>query len=78
MNFDSLPDRKEREYFNNIPTTFSLPEEQVDRLRDVAGRLLYSNKEFRKLLDDIGATIPVYNSKTDQTPAELDPREINK
>lgn len=78
LSFDSLPDRKEREYFNNIPTTFSLPEEQVDRLRDVASRLLYSNGEFRKLLDDIGGKIHVYNSKTDQTPAELDPREINK
>jgi NTE family protein len=58
LSFDSLSDKTEREYFNDIPTTFSLPEEQVDRLRNVAGRLLYSNTEFLKLLDDIGATIP--------------------
>jgi len=57
LNFDFLPDTKEREYFNNIPTTLSLPAQQVDRLRAVAGRLLYSNAEFRKLLDDIGGII---------------------
>lgn len=58
LSFDALSDKTEREYFNAIPTTLSLPEEQVDRLRGVAGRLLYSNTEFLKLLDDIGATIP--------------------
>lgn len=63
LSFDSISDKKEREYFNDIPTTLSLPEEQVDRLRGVAGLLLYSNTEFLKLLDDIGATIPSHKKQ---------------
>jgi NTE family protein len=63
LNFDSLTDTKEREYFNDIPTALSLPAEQVDKLRNVAGRLLYSNEEFRKLVTEIGGNIP---AKTDQ------------
>jgi hypothetical protein len=59
LNFDALPDVKEREYFNDIPTALSLPAEQVDKLRDVAGRLLYSNQDFRRLVTDIGGNIPV-------------------
>jgi NTE family protein len=64
LNFDSLPDVKEREYFNNIPTALSLPAEQVDKLRDVAGRLLYSNADFRKLVTDIGSKIPVMGTRS--------------
>jgi len=56
--FDYLPDRKEREYFQNIPTTLYLSEEQVDRLRDVAGRLLRSSETFRRLVRDLGGKIP--------------------
>jgi len=69
LSFDSLPDKKERDYFHGIHTTLSLPEEQVDRLRDVAVRLLYSNAEFRKLITDIGVNIPVKTGRPDQAPA---------
>jgi NTE family protein len=58
LNFDSLPDVKEREFFNHIPTALSLPAEQVDKVRDVAKRLLYSNPDFNKLVADIRASIP--------------------
>jgi NTE family protein len=58
LNFDSLPDLKEREYFNGIPTALSLPAEQVDKLRDAAGRLLYGNQDFQRLVSDIGGNIP--------------------
>ena len=78
LNFDFLPDQKEREYFNNIPTTLSLPRKQVDGLRAVAGRLLYSNGEFRKLLDDIGGIIPPHNAQTDAQSAEPETEEANK
>ena len=59
LNFDALPDMKEREYFNGIPTALSLPAEQVDKLRDVAGRLLYGNQDFKRLVNDIGGNVPV-------------------
>ncbi len=68
LSFDSLPDKKERDYFHGIHTTLSLPEEQVDKLRDVASRLLYSDEEFRKLVTDIGGNIPVKTGQPEQAP----------
>ncbi len=57
LTFNSLQDREQREYFNAIPTTFSLEPEQVDQIRAAAERLLYGDPEFRRLLDDIGGRI---------------------
>jgi NTE family protein len=68
LSFDSLPDKKEREYFNGIPTALSLTAEQVDRLRDVAVRLLYSNEEFSRLVTDIGTKIPDQRNPLLQVP----------
>ena len=67
LNFGSLPDKTEREYFNNIPT-LSLPAEQVDKLRDVAGRLLYTNEEFKRLVTDIGGNTPLKTNQPNQAP----------
>jgi len=41
----------------DIPTTFKLPVESVDRLRTVGARLLSSPPEYQKLLKDLYATI---------------------
>jgi len=73
LSFDSLPEKLERDYFHSVPTTFSLPEDQVDRLRDVAGRLLYSNDDFRKLVADVGGNIPAKTGQPDKAPAEPAP-----
>ncbi len=56
--FASLPDKTERDYFQAIPTALTLPEEQVDKLREVAGRLLYAQEPFRKLVTDLGGKMP--------------------
>jgi NTE family protein len=56
--FDTLPDEKERDYFNSVPTSFSLEEEQVDRLREVAAKLLYTDKDFRRFVEDLGGRMP--------------------
>jgi NTE family protein len=56
--FDALPDEKERDYFNNIPTSFSLEEQQVDRLREVAARLLYTDRDFQRFVKDLGGRMP--------------------
>ncbi len=58
VTFASLPDRAEREYFQGIPTALTLPAEQVDKLREVAGRLLYAQKPFNKLVMDLGGKMP--------------------
>jgi len=56
--FASLPDKAEREYFQEIPTALTLPAEQVDKLREVAGRLLYEQEPFKKLVTDLGGKMP--------------------
>ena len=49
--FDAIRDPKERTYFMDLPTSFSLPAEAVDRLREVAGRLLRQSPEYAGLLN---------------------------
>ena len=56
VSFDSIPDLKERRYFLNLPTSFVLSPEEVDRLREVAGRLLRESTEFQALVKDLGGT----------------------
>ena len=56
--FSALSDQKEQETFLNFPTSFDLSEEQIDRLREVAARLLYQSEDFRRLVQDLGGKLP--------------------
>lgn len=56
--FSALLDQKEQETFLNFPTSFDLSEEQIDRLREVAARLLYQSEDFRRLVQDLGGKLP--------------------
>jgi NTE family protein len=58
LTFNKLPDKAEQEYFLDIPTSLQLPEAQVDKLREVAGRLLYTDSTFQKLVSSLGGKIP--------------------
>jgi len=58
VTFAALPDKAEREYFQEIPTALTLPAEQVDKLREVAGKLLYAQEPFNKLVTDLGGKMP--------------------
>lgn len=49
---DAAPE--EREFFNSIPTSFVLSDEQVDRLIALGGELLEKNPEFQRFLSDVG------------------------
>lgn len=53
LTFDNLDDPGQRDYFNNIPTSFKLSKEQVDKLIEVGGQLLTRHPEFKKFLTDI-------------------------
>ena len=53
VKFDALKDEAERMYFKRLPTSFKLAPEQVDKLRDVAHRLLANSEEFQRLLGDL-------------------------
>jgi len=57
VSFDELPDPQERDYFMNLPTSFALPAEGVDRLRDVAGRLMRQSPDYQRVLRAFGATV---------------------
>jgi NTE family protein len=52
VGFEALADPAERDYFMNLPTTFTLPPETIDRLREVAGRLLRESPDYQRLLED--------------------------
>src|SRR5262245_34921825 len=56
VSFDAIPDPKEREYFMNLPTSFVLKPEEVDRLREVAGQLLRQSTDYQDLVREFGGT----------------------
>jgi len=53
LDFNDISDEKEREYFLELPTSFKLSDEQVDNLREIAGRLLNQSAEYHRLLRDL-------------------------
>jgi NTE family protein len=53
VKFNALKDEDESTYFKSLPTSFKLSSEEVDRLREVAGRLLVESPEFQRLLRDL-------------------------
>jgi NTE family protein len=55
VSFDSLKDPAERLYFKQVKTSLTLPKEQVDRLREVGGRLLREAPAYRRLIADLNA-----------------------
>jgi NTE family protein len=53
VDFDALTEKGERSYFKNLPTSFHLSFEAVDRLRAIARRILIHSPEFQKLLREL-------------------------
>ena len=59
VSFSALKDVAEQDYLNDLPTSFVLSDEQVDRLRAAAGTIIEESPEFKRLLKDMGAkTVP--------------------
>jgi NTE family protein len=59
VSFDALKDPAERDYLNDLPTSFVLPPEAVDRLRADAATIIHDSPDFKRLLKDAGARIVV-------------------
>ncbi len=53
VSFDAIPDAAERRYFKELPTSFVLADEEVDRLRAVGRRLLRESPAFQQLLAEL-------------------------
>jgi NTE family protein len=58
VSFENLADPTEREYLQNLPTSFVLPPADVDRLRAAAGKLLRDSPDFQALVWDISGAPP--------------------
>jgi NTE family protein len=50
VSFDIIENPDERRYFMNLPTSFVLPPEAVDRLRELGGRLLRESPTYQDVL----------------------------
>ena len=53
IKFQDLNDPEESSYLNNLPTSFWLQSEEVDKVRDAARRLLRGSADFQRLLRDL-------------------------
>jgi NTE family protein len=53
VTFENLKDPAERLYFKKVKTRLQLPKEQIDKVREVAGRLLREAPAFQRLLADL-------------------------
>ncbi len=65
VSFAALKDTTESAYLNELPTSFVLPDEAVDRLRAAAGTIISESPEFQRLLKEVGATIAPEGSPPD-------------
>jgi NTE family protein len=65
----ALQDPAEADFLKNLPTSFVLPAEAVDRLRAAAGRILMASPEFQRLLKSTGATIVAGSAQDVEEPA---------
>jgi NTE family protein len=57
VSFKALQDKSERDYLNELPTSFALPDEAVDRLRAAARSLIVNSPDLQQALRDQGARI---------------------
>jgi len=57
VSFEQVADPDRKAYLNQLPTSFSLSGEQVDRLRAAGRELVLASPEFRRFLTDSGARI---------------------
>ena len=53
VSFDDFDDAGERSYFKRLPTSFSLSDQQVERLREAGRRLVRESEEFQALLREL-------------------------
>ena len=53
VGFDQIKDAKERREFLNLPTTFALPKDEVDKLRKVGPKILDESAGYGKLCAEL-------------------------
>lgn len=71
VSFKALKDKSQRDYLNQLPTSFALPDEAVDRLRAAARTLILTSTDLQQALRDEEASIvdqPVTGTATASSP----------
>jgi NTE family protein len=74
VSFAVLPDKRERDYLNTLPTSFVLDDDAVDRLRVAAKNAILASPEVQRLINNnalrmvgpgprVGATSPVASGR---------------
>ncbi len=58
VRFDHIGNKEESDYLSRLPTSFRLSDDEVDRLRAAARKILNGSADFRKLLRDLNTTVP--------------------
>jgi NTE family protein len=53
VNFEALREPARRDYFQSLPTSFSLTSEQVDALIHVGPQLLEESPDYREFLENL-------------------------
>jgi NTE family protein len=54
VSFRVVSDKQERDYLNQLPTSFALPADAVDRLRAAAKKIILSSPDFQQMLATSG------------------------
>jgi NTE family protein len=54
VSFDAIRDPEERAYLMNLPTSFVLPPEDVDRLRQAAGQVMRLSPGYESVVRELG------------------------
>jgi NTE family protein len=57
VSFQALKDKSQRDYLNQLPTSFVLSDEAVDRLRAAAATIILESPDFQQVLEDERARI---------------------
>jgi len=57
VSFDRISDPEKRAYFMNLPTSFVLPPEDIDGLRDVAGSIMRNSAEYKAIVGKLGGSV---------------------
>jgi NTE family protein len=64
VSFQVLADKKERDYLNQLPTSFALPADAVDRLRVAAKNIILASPDFQQMLKACGGHVADNSPKT--------------
>lgn len=62
VSFEALSDETERRYLMDLPTSFVLPPDAVDRLRAAAGKIIRESADFQRLVTDLNTSKPADNA----------------